>query len=475
MAWQFVLVLACISAAVPARAFQASTDIESLKVEADQAYRGGDHAHVIELTDRVLASNPDDHVALYLRASGRVELGLARRDARIVRQGITDAREAIRLEGSGKADYYLPYLFGMTNLSIIEGKPVHAETARSVIDQLLEKSQFSDEEHANLLYQRGLANLQARAPDAARSDFNEAIQLKSDHLAAFVALASATLSVKGPDAALGVHNRAVASIAGNPLLLNNRAMHFHSLGRDKDALSDFAAALKADPEYVPALVNRAYVLMQMNDADAAEQDLAAALEIDPEFAQAHRLRGTILVNQGRPGDAVPEYEKVCRLEPANGMAFADLAFAHFFAQDYAKALAEFNRARDLNPDIPFLTPWRLAAAVRTGQNLSSEPNVLAAVARPTAQRTWFDWLTLYQLGKITDGELLAAANPTDASVRQAQLCEAYYFIGLEMVRRKKTDEAQAFFAQALGTEAERLSAFRGARVALQGLEGQSRQ
>jgi len=455
--------------AVPAEG-AADDSLAALKTQADQAYRKGDYASTIALADQVLAKSREDHAALYLRASARVEQGYHQRDAKLIRLGIADTREAIRIEGKGKADYYLPYLYGMTNLAILEHKPSHAATARSIADQVLNRTSYSNGERANIIYQRGLANIQTRDFEAARGDFNEAIRLKSDHLAAHVALCNITNETKGPEEALAVFTRAVASLPGNPLLLNNRAMHFHAMGRNKEALVDFAAALKADPQYLPALINRAFVQMQTGNTDAAMDDLTAALAIDRNSTQALAMRGTLLVQLARASEAIADYQRVCDLEPTSGMAAADLGFAYFFSENYGDALAEFNKALTLNPEIPFLTPWRFAAAIRVKKDLTNDPAVKAALAKVADQRNWFDWLTAYEAGRVTDAELLGAANPKDEVARKAQLCEAYYFIGLEMLRRKKPDDARAFFAQAVETEAERLSAFRGARFALQGIE-----
>ena len=126
-------------------------------------------------------------------------------------------------------------------------------------------------------------------------------------------------------------------------------------------------------------------------------------------------------------------------------------------------------------DKPSKSDWEaLAAKESRGKDLSRDPAIQAAMTKEKDKRTWFEWLTLYQMNRVTDGELVGAASPTDDAVRKAQLCEAYYFIGLELVRRKRNDDAKAFFTQAVETDAQRLSAFRGARVALQDLDTRTR-
>jgi Tfp pilus assembly protein PilF len=460
-------------AATPAPAAgesEAIDPIEAQKIEADEAYRQQQYAKAIELTTAVLEKKPEDHIALYLRASARVEMGVQTRNAPIIRDGIKDAREAIKLEKQGKADYYLPYLYGMTSLTITEQTPKHAETAVGIADQLLKDTKYSPQERANIYYQRGLANIQARHPEEAQKDFKEAVKRKVDHLAAHVALCNLISETKGRDEALVAYNQAIASVPNSALLLNNRGMHFHSMGRDKEALTDLTAALKKDPQFLPALINRGFVHMQAGRGEDAEKDLTAAIEMSPNATQAYTMRGNARVSQGRAADAIADYRKVTEMSPASGIAAADLGFAFFFTGDFAKALSQFEQALQKDPAIPFLTPWRVAAAKRVGKDLSSDPLVRKAIEAEPTMRTWFDWLTLHQLGKVEDVALLAAVNSSEAAAQKAQQCEAYYFIGIEMVRRKQPDDAKASFVQAVETEAERLSAYRGARVALREMD-----
>lgn len=458
----------------PAPAAEGSSEaidpIEAQKFEADAAYRQQQYPKAVELTTAVLEKNPEDHVALYLRASARVEMGVQTRDAQAIRDGIKDAREAIRLEKQGKADYYLPYLYGMTSLTITEQNPKHAETAVGIADQILADAKYNAQERANIYYQRGLANIQARHPEEAQKDFKEAIKRKMDHLAAHVALCNLISETKGRDEALVAFNQAIASVPNSALLLNNRGMHFHSMGRDKEALVDLNAALKKDPQFLPAIINRGFIHTQAGRGEEAEKDLTAAIEMAPTSVQAYTMRGNARVSQGRAADAIADYRKVTEMNPTSGIAAADLGFAMFFSADYAGALSQFEQALKKDPSIPFLTPWRVAAAKRSGKDLSNDPAVKKALSAEPTMRNWFDWLTVHQLGKVDDVALLAAVNSSDAAAQKAQQCEAYYFIGIEMIRRKQLDDAKASFVQAVETEAERLSAYRGARMALREMD-----
>jgi hypothetical protein len=126
----------------------ANTRHERIHAQAQEAYQRGEHQRVIELTSGLLREAPRDHRAYYLRAAARVDLGRFRRDGRLVREGFTDARQALRIQGTDTALYYLPYLSGMTALAEIENQSEHARTAVEVAGRVLELPDLSNDEEA---------------------------------------------------------------------------------------------------------------------------------------------------------------------------------------------------------------------------------------------------------------------------------------------------------------------------------------
>src|SRR5580704_16413052 len=102
---------------------------EKKKTQAQSAYQSGDFPKTIELMDGVLKENPRDSIAYYLRGSARVDLGARTSDSKLIREGVSDAREAIRYDAQRSSLYYLPYLFGMKSLASLENRKEHAETA----------------------------------------------------------------------------------------------------------------------------------------------------------------------------------------------------------------------------------------------------------------------------------------------------------------------------------------------------------
>lgn len=464
-------VLACATAhpvwaqvAVPPTAAAEPSPLEAVKEQADAAYRQRDFETAIKLANQVLAQAATDHVALYLRGSSKIEMGIVTGQAEFIRQGIADAREAIRHEGKGKPDYYLPYMYGMSHLSAAEGKPIHAQTAKSVADNQMERDELTPEERANVAYQRAHANIQLKDLNAASADAAEAIKLFPQHLAAHMLAADVAVMKKSPVEAVTAFNNGVKAFPNNPVVYNNRGMYLRTIDKTAEAMADFDRAIALDGKFIPAYINRGFALLEKGDSTGAETALNQVLAIDPEQAGALSLRATARLNQNRSQDAIADYRKVAQLAPQNPLAQYDLGFALFFTGNFQDATAQFDKALALDKQLRFLLPWKLACEVRTQKVDSSAYQEI--LAKPETGRDWIDNLVLFELGRVDAKSLLQSAHPTDASIQSAQLCEGYYFIGMELMRRNNPKDAAAYFKAATKNQLPKLSAYRGALFAL---------
>ncbi|MGH7127181.1 MAG: tetratricopeptide repeat protein, partial [Planctomycetaceae bacterium] len=317
---------------------------EKTKIEAQTAHQEGRHERAIELVNTVLRENRQDDVAWYLRGSARIQSAAARRDAALLRKGINDIREAIRLGGSKRPIYYLPYLFGMTRLSQLEDRDAHATMALPVADKLLANASLTDEEKSHVHYQRGLLHQRLGEFDAAIADMQQAIQLNDLHLGARLALADLHAAQGRTQEAKAAFDQAAETFANSPLVWNNRGMFLQHIGQAQAAIADFTAAIAVDANYFVAYTNRGSVHLAVGGLDAAEADLTKSLALNPNQPTAYRLRGTVRLNRGEIEQAVADYSQALRLEPQNAAAHADLGFARLFAGDHRAALTEFDRA-----------------------------------------------------------------------------------------------------------------------------------
>ena len=443
------------------------SEADKLKKDAEAAYQTGDFAKCLELTTRVLGQNPKDHLALYLRASAHVELGVVRRDGKELRLGIEDARESLRAGGSNEINYYLPYMYGMTSLANLEGRKEHADVVLQVGQSVLTRTTLTPEQRANVLYQRAAAYVHLRNLDAATQDYQAAIKSFPGHLGSHVGLAESYVVAGQPDKALVSFSAAVEMFPNNPLVYNNRGLFLQQQSRLKEAVTDFNRALQIDPKYAVAYANRGFTHQADRNLPLAESDYSEAIKLDPKHPLFYSLRGTCRLSQMKIDGAVEDYNQAIRLDPQNPAAQADLGFAKYFARDYPGALAAFDQSVAMSSAMRYLNPWRAWVLVMQGKLDSLAPIVDPSSKRPEAERDWIDQLVLFLNGKISEQDLVKAVDKAaDAKLKNAQLCEAYYFIAERRFQAGDKANATAFYQQVLKTNAVDLSAFRGAQFAV---------
>lgn len=435
------------------------------KKAAETAYSQGDFAKCVELTTKMIEANKNDHLALYLRASARVEMGQIQRDVKLVRSGIEDARDSLRALGKLEANYYLPYLYGMTTLAQLENRPEHADTAIGIADSLVSKDSIPAEQKANIYYQRAVANIVRRKPEEAVKDYQAAILAFPKHLGARVGLADSFVQANQPDKALAAYTAAVQTFPDNPLVYNNRGLFLQQRGKTKEAYADFSKAIELDPKFLVAITNRGFTSLNSGQLAAAEADFNAVLKLDPNVPLPYSLRGTCRLSQGKINEALEDYAQAQKLDPQNPTCSADIGFAKLFTKDFAAAAAAFEQALKIDANLRYLKPWRLWCGVLAGQS-DAAALVSDSATKPADKRDWVDHLALFLTGQETDQQLLAATQTKDANLQNAQQCEAHFFIAEKKAQAGDKAGADAAYKQAIATKAINLSAYRGAQFAL---------
>ena len=206
----------------------------------------------------------------------------------------------------------------------------------------------------------------------------------------------------------------------------------------KPALELLTKALEADPAYIPALKDYAYVQMQMKKLVSAKQTYLRVLELEPISRQALLHLGRIAAQLGNKAEAESHYFTLIQHEPdfmdtysqlanlreaSNNLNGAEKALTMGIQHqpawapgywwrgkiyqklgDSAKAEVDFRRAIRLAPNVPY--PQDALAALLAMENRSlSEARTLAesVVAkdkRPTHLATLA--LVYYRLKRTTD-------------------------------------------------------------------------
>ncbi len=245
-------------------------------------------------------------------------------------------------------------------------------------------------------------------------------------------------------------------------------------GNVQAALTEFEAALKADPKFAMAHAGLAeaawHLLQQTNNKEWAERAIAStkvaldlepdrpsvryaaalalyragqfadarfevqrAMALQPTYEDAIRLHGRILVRQGEVDAGIGELRKVVALRPNAVAVHSDMAIALYEAGRYSESLAAIEQALALSP----ASAINLLRAGATAQQLGDTTRALEYYERANAIQPRADTFTnmgtiYYGLGDFAkaaasyEGSLLI--RPTSATTNR-NLGDTYTRLG----------------------------------------------
>ena len=102
----------------------------------------------------------------------------------------------------------------------------------------------------------------------------------------------------------------------NPILHLNLGVFLADRGRDREAVSEFTAALKLNPSMVAASVGKANALARQGEIQEAASCLLKAVSRAPNHAVLHYNLGVIFEGCGRLSEARAFYENAFQIDPA---------------------------------------------------------------------------------------------------------------------------------------------------------------
>ena len=108
--------------------------------------------------------------------------------------------------------------------------------------------------------------------------------------------------------------------------------------------------LQLEPANYFALSNRGLLRMEQEDFANALADFNAAIRLNPNHSNTYYNRGTLHQKQENPADAFADYNTAIRLNPEHAGAYNNRGILHESQEDFASALADFNTAIRLNPN-----------------------------------------------------------------------------------------------------------------------------
>ena len=184
--------------------------------------------------------------------------------------------------------------------------------------------------------------------DRSIRSLNRVLQIDPKHSEAYSMRGHVQALKQNFDQSISDQNKAIELDAKNALAFERRAVA-HLAKKDVVASKrDLEQSLTINPTLPEALCDRATVFASNKDYARANADLDAALRVNPRNAQAHYIRSRIYKVLGKTTESLKSLDQaIATGEDAN--VYCERGNALLEQKDEAKALADFNRAIEINP------------------------------------------------------------------------------------------------------------------------------
>jgi tetratricopeptide (TPR) repeat protein len=171
------------------------------------------------------------------------------------------------------------------------------------------------------------------------------------------ALGEALLKQKSYDQAIVEFEAAMKADPDFAAPYDNRGQ-VREIKRDYDlAIADFNEAIRLLPQDATAYLHRGWTRIRKRDTTGAISDLNEVLRLRPNEVMGFTYRGYAWAEKGNPTRAIADYDEAIRLAPEYVWPYILRGIISKSAHDYSRAIADFTEAIriDSSPSKDFMT------------------------------------------------------------------------------------------------------------------------
>ncbi len=148
----------------------------------------------------------------------------------------------------------------------------------------------------------------------------------------------------------------------------------------EQAEASFENALSLDPNHVKSMLNLSRVLLDAGRPEEAVALLEVALDIDPVSDDGYRLRGIAYYELGRDQDAIDSFREAITVNERDSWSMNNLALVLIRQEKFEEALLPLARATELRKDVAVFQNNLGIALERTGHVAAAQEAYRSALA-----------------------------------------------------------------------------------------------
>jgi tetratricopeptide (TPR) repeat protein/Uma2 family endonuclease len=207
-------------------------------------------------------------------------------------------------------------------------------------------------EFISALYNQGVAYFELEELENARQKFEHSLQLDFNYIPARLNLGVTFIELKQYSRAISNLKIVIQQNPDLPQAWHNYGFALYQLNQLEAAIEKYNKALSLDnSRYLPHYC-KGKALFFLDRFDEAIDSYSAALRIQPNTPMALLSRGMVFLRDGRPKDAISDFDKVIELDPSiiDFQVFYEKSIALSELGEFQEALENINKflQRDSN-------------------------------------------------------------------------------------------------------------------------------
>jgi tetratricopeptide (TPR) repeat protein len=130
----------------------------------------------------------------------------------------------------------------------------------------------------------------------------------------------------------------------------NRGFAYDQKGDYDRAIADYTEVIRLNPQSVAAYLNRGFVYYEKRDYDGAIANYTEVIRLNPNDARPYGYRGETYYEKGDYDRAIADFTEVIRLDPQSVGGYTYRAWAYGEKGDYGRAIADFIEILRIDPN-----------------------------------------------------------------------------------------------------------------------------